>query len=158
MPAPLLYLDTSVLGGFYDDEFIDDTRALWGLRERGVVRFRTSRVTLNELAGAPLLVRELAARTFADERDLIEVSQAAHALAQAYLAAGVVSPRFPDDALHVAVATCEGIDCVVSWNFKHLASRSRNCQFNAVNQLRGWPLIRIVSPTQLLGAQQIDQV
>jgi hypothetical protein len=50
----------------------------------------------------------------------------------------------------VAVATCEGLGLVASWNFKHLASLHRNERFNAVNLLHGRPAIRIVTPSVLL--------
>lgn len=58
--------------------------------------------------------------------------------------------KFADDATHVAVATCEGIGLIASWNFKHLASLHRNERFNAVNLLHGRPPIRIVTPSVLL--------
>jgi predicted nucleic acid-binding protein len=150
MPAQTLYLDTSVIGGYYDAEFMTDTRALWRLMERGAYRFYSSRVGMNELRGAPLPVRELAARTFADATRILDVSPEAFALARAYVAAGVVPTKFADDAAHVAVATCEGIGLIVSWNFKHLASLHRNERFNAVNLLHGRPAIRIVTPSVLL--------
>ncbi len=150
MPAQTLYLDTSVIGGYYDAEFMTDTRALWRLMERGAYRFYSSRVGMNELRGAPLPVRELAARTFADVTRILDVSPEAFALARAYVAAGVVPTKFADDAAHVAVATCEGIGLIVSWNFKHLASLHRNERFNAVNLLHGRPAIRIVTPSVLL--------
>ena len=150
MPAQTLYLDTSVIGGYHDVEFMADTRALWRLMERGAYRFYTSRVAMNELRGAPLPVRELAARTFADATRVLDVSPDAFDLARAYLAARVVPPKFADDAAHVAVATCEGIGLIVSWNFKHLASLHRNERFNAVNLLHGRPAIRIVAPSVLL--------
>jgi predicted nucleic acid-binding protein len=150
MPAQTLYLDTSVIGGYYDSEFMADTRALWRLMERGAYRFYSSRVGMNELRGAPLPVRELAARTFADATRILDVSPEAFALARAYVAAGVVPTKFADDAAHVAVATCEGIGLIVSWNFKHLASLHRNERFNAVNLLHGRPAIRIVTPNVLL--------
>ncbi len=127
-----------------------DTRALWRLMERGSYRFYTSRVAMNELRGAPRRVRALAARTFADVTRILDVSPEAFALARAYLAAGVVPPKFADDAAHVAVATCEGIGLIASWNFKHLASLHRNERFNAVNLLHGRPVIRIVTPSVLL--------
>jgi predicted nucleic acid-binding protein len=150
MPAQTLYLDTSVIGGYYDAEFMTDTRALWRLMERGAYRFYSSRVGMNEPRGAPLPVRELAARTFADATRILDVSPEAFALARAYVAAGVVPTKFADDAAHVAVATCEGIGLIVSWNFKHLASLHRNERFNAVNLLHGRPAIRIVTPSVLL--------
>lgn len=154
MPAQTLYLDTSVIGGYYDVEFMAATRALWRLMHRGAYRFYTSRVAINELRGAPLIVRELAARTFADPTHIFDISPEAYALAQAYLAAGVVPAKFADDAAHVAVATCEGIGLVVSWNFKHLASLHRNERFNAVNLLHGRPAIRIVTPSVLLNPDE----
>jgi predicted nucleic acid-binding protein len=154
MSTPLLYLDTSVIGGYFDSEFMADTRTLWRLMEAGVFRFGTSRVVLNELGAAPLCVRELAASTFPGGSNLLEVSPEAFALAQAYLAAGVVPLRYSDDALHVAVATCEGFDFVVSWNFKHLAKPSRNERFNGVNELHDRPQVRIVSPTQLSASHE----
>jgi len=113
LPAQTLYLDTSVIGGYYDSEFMADTRALWRLMERGAYRFYSSRVGMNELRGAPLPVRELAARTFADSTRILDVSPEAFALARAYVAAGVVPTKFADDAAHVAVATCEGIGLIV---------------------------------------------
>ncbi len=154
MPAQALYLDTSVIGGYHDAEFMADTHALWRLMLRGAYHFYTSRVTMNELRGAPLAVRELAARTFTDATRILDVSADAFSLAQAYLAAGVVPAKFADDAAHVAVATCEGIGLVVSWNFKHLASLHRNERFNAVNLLHGRPAIRIVAPSVLLNPDE----
>lgn len=154
MPAQILYLDTSVIGGYYDAEFMADTRALWRLMDLGAYRFYTSRVAINELRGAPLAVRQLAARTFADPTRILGVSPEAFGLARAYLAAGVVPAKFGDDALHVAVATCEGIGLIVSWNFKHLASLHRNERFNAVNVLHGRPAIRIVTPSVMLNPDE----
>jgi predicted nucleic acid-binding protein len=154
MPAQTLYLDTSVIGGYHDAEFMADTRALWRLMERGAYRFYTSRVAMNELRGAPLAVRELAARAFSDPARILDVSADAFALAQAYLAAGVVPAKFGDDAVHVAVATCQGIGVIVSWNFKHLASFHRNERFNAVNLLHRRPNIRILPPSVLLNPDE----
>jgi predicted nucleic acid-binding protein len=154
MPAQALYLDTSVIGGYYDAEFKSATRALWRLMEREAYRFYTSRVTMNELRRAPLPVRELAARAFADPARILEVRPEAFSLARAYLAAGVVPRKFADDAVHVGVATCAGIGLLVSWNFKHLASLHRNERFNAVNVLHGRPAIRIVTPSVLLNPDE----
>lgn len=38
----------------------------------------------------------------------------------AYLQAGIVTPRYFDDALHVALATVSGYTLIVSWNFQHI--------------------------------------
>ena len=95
MPSQTLYLDTSVIGGFYDAEFSTDTRALWRLMEGGAYRFYTSRVTVNELRGAPLAVRQLAASTFADSTRILDVSPEAFVLSRGYLAAGSCPQDLP---------------------------------------------------------------
>ena len=53
MPVPSLYLDTSVLGGYFDDEWKDATQELWRQMEAGQWRFFTSLVAAEELAQAP---------------------------------------------------------------------------------------------------------
>ena len=65
MHALSLYLDTSVIGGYYDAEFLADTRALWLLKETGRFRFVSSQLVINEIAGAPERVRALMQASFA---------------------------------------------------------------------------------------------
>lgn len=149
MHALSLYLDTSVIGGYYDAEFMADTRALWRLRDAGRFRFITSQLVFQEIAGAPERVRELMRSTFAPD-DVLERSAEAEELAQAYLAQKVVPPAFDDDARHVAVCTVARLEYLVSWNFKHLANVRRESGFNAVNLLQGYPALRIVAPTSLI--------
>jgi predicted nucleic acid-binding protein len=149
MHAPALYLDTSVIGGYYDAEFMADTRALWRLREAGRFRFLTSQLVFQEIAGAPERVRALMRESFTPA-DVLERTAEAEELAQAYLAQKVVPPAFDDDARHVAVCTVARIEYLVSWNFKHLANVRREAGFNAVNLLQGYAPVRIVSPTSLI--------
>jgi hypothetical protein len=149
MHALPLYLDTSVIGGYHDAEFMADTRALWRLRERGAYRFVTSRLVLQEIAGAPESVRGLMRTAFAPE-DVLERTAEAEELAQAYLAQKVVPLAYDDDARHVAICTVARIEHLVSWNFKHLTNARREAGFNAVNLLQGYPALRIVAPTFLI--------
>jgi len=149
MHALSLYLDTSVIGGYYDTEFMADTRALWKLREAGCFRFITSQLVFQEIAGAPERVRELMRATFAPD-DVLERTAEVEELAQAYLAQKVVPLDYDDDARHVAVCAVTRIEYLVSWNFKHLANVRRESGFNAVNLLQGYPSLRIVAPTFLI--------
>ena len=57
MHAPSLYLDTSVIGGYFDPEFMADTRALWKLREAGLFRFISSDLVVDEIAGSVNLLQ-----------------------------------------------------------------------------------------------------
>lgn len=153
MPVPSLYLDTSVIGGYHDSEWMADTRRLWQQAQAGHWRLVTSIVAEAEIKNAPANVRELFAATF-NVGNILDTSAEIEELASAYVAARVVSPGFTDDALHVAMATVHGVRFVVSWNFKHLVNVRREDGFNAVNLLQGWPPVRIVSPKEIIHADE----
>ncbi|MBI2813235.1 MAG: PIN domain protein [Opitutae bacterium] len=142
-------MDTSVIGGYFDAEFLADTRALWRLKEAGRFRFILSVLVDQEIARAPELVRTLLRDTF-DPADILPMTTEALELAGYYLAHRVVPATYTDDARHVAVCTVARLDYLVSWNFKHLANVRRESGFNAVNLLQGYPPVRIVAPTFLI--------
>ncbi len=119
--TPTLYLDTSVLGGYFDDEWKEPTQELWRQMEAGQWLFQSSDVTTGEIEGAPERVRTLFINTFAPET-LIETNDEMDALAAAYVAQGVVTAKYEDDARHVAACTVSGITLLVSWNFRHLVN------------------------------------
>jgi soluble lytic murein transglycosylase-like protein len=102
-----------------------------------------------EVASAPAAVQA----TFEAHRahmEALETTAEAAALAEAYLAAQVVPAASHVDALHVALASVARADAVVSWNFKHLVQLKRIRGFHAVNVLRGYPLIEIRSPLEVI--------
>jgi predicted nucleic acid-binding protein len=149
MKIPVLYLDTSVIGGYFDEEFKVPTRELWRQMKAGKYRFVTSLVTAEELAEAPAKVRELWADTFTPEM-ILDVTDEAEKLAAAYMKQVVLPPKYSDDARHVAACTVARIDYLVSWNFKHLVNVGRQKGFNAVNLLQGYSSISIVNPLELI--------
>jgi hypothetical protein len=130
-----------------------DTRLLWQQAQAGQWRLVTSIVAEAELKKAPANVRDVFAATF-NAGNILDTSTEIEELANAYLAAGVVPPKYADDALHVAMATVHGVRLVVSWNFKHLVNVRREDGFNAVNLLQGWPPVRIVSPKEIIYADE----
>lgn len=150
MKALSLYLDTSVIGGYFDAEFTAATRELWRQMERGRYRFYASSISVDEVSRAPDEVRTLMANTFADSDSILSLTSEAAKLAAHYMAAKVVPVRYAEDADHVAVAVVHKMDLVVSWNFKHLVNIHREKGFNAVNRLQGYPPVRIVNPLELI--------
>jgi hypothetical protein len=157
MKVRTLYLDTSVIGGCFDDEWKEATRELFRLAEAGVFQLVSSVVAVRELVNAPQEVREHFAVAFADAAQILELNAEAESLAQAYVAAGVVTSKYEDDARHVAVATIHEVGIVVSWNFHHLANLRREAGFNGVNLLRGCAPVRIVSPLELIHENDEDE-
>jgi len=72
-------------------------------------------------------------------------------LAEAGVTAGAIPRRFEDDALHLAIAICHGVDIVVSWNMKHLVNPRRVAQINAVAIRYGYDPIRVQTPQEVMG-------
>lgn len=92
MPAPEIYIDTSVIGGYFDDEFKTETRRLWTLRKKSLFRFKTSIITLEEISKAPAQVQDLFTKTF-DEESILTSSPEAEELARAYMEEGLFPPN-----------------------------------------------------------------
>jgi hypothetical protein len=64
-------------------------------------------------------VRRVLADLPPDQVQIVNTSPESDELRNAYLDARVVGPASSNDAAHIAVATVERVDLVVSWNFKH---------------------------------------
>ncbi len=153
MHTPALYLDTSVIGGYFDDEWKEATQELWRQMKQGKYRFLTSDVTMDEMTLAPKRVQDLLEKTFAAEA-ILAVTEESEQLAAAYMSRNILPPKYTDDARHVAVCTVAQIEYLVSWNFKHLVNVDREKGFNAVNLLQGYRNIRIVNPLELIYGTQ----
>jgi predicted nucleic acid-binding protein len=148
-----LYVDTSVFGGVHDEEFRAPSERFFAAVRGGTFTLLVSEALVVEIASAPAVVQA----TFEAHRahmEALETTAEAVALAEAYLAAKVVPAASRVDALHVALASIAGADAVVSWNFKHLVQLRRIRGFHAVNVLRGYPLIEIRSPLEVIDDEE----
>ena len=103
-----------------------------------------------ELIEAPERVRQFFEDEVAAVAEAGDWTDEADTLADAYLQAEVVSEKYRDDALHVALATTLRARALVSWNYGHLVNVRREDGFNGVNLLNGYPTIRIVSPLEVV--------
>lgn len=144
-----VYVDTSVFGGIFDPQFEQASSVFFERVRDGMFEVAVSAVVLNELAGPP----DPVIRFFAELEPLlvqVNIDEAAYSLRRAYLDAGVVSPKWAADALHVAVATVSGCRAVVSWNFKHIVNFRRIPLYNGVNQIQGYASIAIHTPQEVV--------
>ena len=58
--------------------------------------------------------------------------------------------KFLIDAQHIAIATINRVDVLVSWNFKHIVNLRRIQLYNATNLKYGYALIEIRSPREVI--------
>ena len=109
---------------------------------------------------SPLVVEEVSAgdASAAEERlrviaDIPSVTIAADAesLASALLAANAVPANSARDALHVAIAATQGIDYLITWNFRHINNAcTRTMVVNVVSDF-GLVCPVLCSPEELMG-------
>jgi hypothetical protein len=81
--------------------------------------------------------------------EVLEVGAEALSLAGTYQARKILTPKFYDDGLHIALATVADVDLPVSWNFKHIVHYEKIQLFSAVNEALGYPPLQIYSPREV---------
>lgn len=62
----------------------------------------------------------------------------------------MLSARFRNDMLHIALATIAEVDVLVSWNFRHVVRLDKIRLFNAVNLELGYKPLTIYSPREVI--------
>ena len=145
-----IYVDTSVLGGCFDDEFREDSLRLWHEFATRTKILVLSDLVAEELERAPPEVKQLVADLPDDALEKIALDEEAIELAEAYLQAGIVAQSSLSDARHIAMATIANVDAIVSWNFAHIVNLGRIRQYHAANIRLGYPMIEIRTPREVL--------
>jgi hypothetical protein len=87
---------------------------------------------------------------------MVPLAREALRLQQAYLGAGILSPRWAADALHVAHATTCGCRIIASWNFQHIVHYRKISLYNAVNIKEGYSPIGIHTPQEVIEYEDED--
>jgi len=144
------YVDTCVFGGAFDQEFAVVTQQFFDQVKHGRFSLVISATVVAEISESPLHVQAFFDELMTDYLTIVPVSLAARQLQQAYLDAGIVTGKYADDALHVAVASISDCALIVSWNFKHIVHFQKIPQYNAVNVVNGYRPLSIYSPLEVM--------
>jgi hypothetical protein len=145
-----IYIDTSVVGGYFDEEFQEDTKRFYKWFEENDVVFVISDLLDIELINAPEKVRNSLGKYDNSKFERIKLSQESIVLANEYIKHKVVGISSLEDCRHIAMATVHKVDYVVSWNFKHIVNIDRIIGYNSVNLILGYEPVEIYTPFQLL--------
>ena len=150
-----VFVDTSVFGGCFDEEFDRHSRRFFDEVQAGRFGIVVSDTVLAELKGAPDNVKMLLVG-LDDHVEVVAPSDEMQNLRDAYIEAGIVGLASYDDAEHIAVASVERVDLVVSWNFKHIVHFDKIKGYNAVNMLKGYQPMDIRSPSEVIDYEKKD--
>jgi len=145
-----IYADTSVFGGYFDEEFAKESKLLFENIKKGKFLLVISTTILGELEKAPDHVQKVLSELPPEMVELIEFSKEIGLLRDAYLEAGIVGTEHKADAEHIATASVADVDFVVSWNFKHIVHYEKINGYQAINLMNGYKEIRIYSPKEVV--------
>jgi predicted nucleic acid-binding protein len=153
-----LYLDTSIIGALFDLEMpqrIEITRALLHSIIEGKHTGIISNIVLEEIERSP---EEFKEKTIIEMRkiplEIISEDDASADLLEIYEKEGFIRRGARLDLRHLAVATVNGVDAVVSWNFRDIVNIRTRRSVHSTNLRLGFPLIEIVSPEEVIGYEE----
>jgi len=138
METSKIYLDTSVPSAYFDlskpvRQLV--TEKWFDFESRNYTLF-TSSVTIEELLRWENIVKrekvlELLTK-FSVE--ILPISDLIIALARKYISAGAIPESELEDSLHIAAASLNNIENLVSWNFKHIVSENPIRKIREINR------------------------
>lgn len=146
-----LYLETSVIGAYLDN---DDT-----LRRDLTIRWFEHELSEYEVFTSMLVRRELERFKephrsgylgLIDGFQQLALSDEASMLADGYLSRGIFHRKYLADALHIALASFNKIDYLVTWNFGHIANVRKQARIRLFNTAAGFFSPAIVTPEFLV--------
>jgi len=154
---PRVYIDTSVIGGYFDDEFSNWSKKLIEQIVAGDVIALISDITIDEVLDAPTNVQSILGQILQSKNtEFITADDECRELADAYIHEGTVPEKFYEDALHIALATIHSATVLTSWNFKHIVNLNRIRQYNSVNIKKGYSLVEIRSPRDIIKEEDYE--
>lgn len=87
---------------------------------------------------------------------VLAVSPTAADFARTLVAQGAVPSTELEDALHIALAVVNGIEYLVTWNFKHIANAAMRSKIQGVCIAEGYDPCTICTPEELLEPEDDD--
>jgi predicted nucleic acid-binding protein len=145
-----LYVDTSVFGGCFDDNFRKESKKIFDMIIEKKIILLLSDIVLEELSGAPDIVQGILKLLPEKQITYISVEEEAFVLRDKYIKSGILNKKWMNDALHVALATINRADAIVSWNFKYIVHLDKIKSYNMINFENGYGVLTIVSPKEVI--------
>ena len=143
-----IYIDNSVISGYFDKEFEVATKRLFDRIIAKDFDIYFSKVNMAELSLAPKYIRDIKNLIPTDCYNYLDLSEEANILAETYINEKVLGQASMNDAYHIAIASVNRLDCLISWNFKYIVNFDKIKKFNSINLKSGYPLIDIRTPLE----------
>ena len=154
-----VYLDTSVISHLWQidaPEKMQETLALWEEFKKGKFDIYISLLTIEEVNGCSEIKRKKLSEYLKQiEYKVLDVTDEAQKIADMIVDMKILTKKSIDDCTHIGVAVSNGLDYLISWNFKHMVNIKTVNGVRAISLLNGYKNIDLVTPTYFLGEEYI---
>ena len=157
---PKVYVETTVASYFTGRATRDlmvaarqeETRALWPRLKSDFETYISALVFEEAGCGNEEQARKRLAAI--EPFPVLDVDQDARDLAARLLADKAVPQKYPEDAVHIAVAAVNGIEILLTWNFAHINNPFKKMLIRQCVENAGYRCPEICSPDELMEANQ----
>ena len=159
MDKPKIYLETTMFSFYYEER----TAPLY-LEYKALVRrvFELTKAGVYEPFTSPYATREINNEPSRDKREkmqalvsdygvvILPITEEIERLAALYVEEKAIAPAWEMDAAHIATATYNGLDFIVSLNFAHIVRPWTIERVRSVNMREKYRAIGIYKPAEVL--------
>lgn len=157
MAKQKVYIETSVVSYYASRPSRDlviaarqeTTRELWPLLAHRFDRY-ISMMVLEEMNKGDLTAVHERKKAVIDI-PVLDITQESEYLADAIIRDGLIPERFGEDSLHIALASVNGLDYLLTWNFRHLNNALTKTHIERFIEKQGYIPPVVCSPDELLG-------
>jgi predicted nucleic acid-binding protein len=82
---------------------------------------------------------------------LLQLTEEGKQLAERLISKGAIPKKVVEDALHIAIATSNGMEYLLTWNFKHIANAVMRAKIETICREEGYEPPSICTPQELQG-------
>ncbi|GHU28751.1 hypothetical protein FACS1894172_10970 [Spirochaetia bacterium] len=145
-------METTVFNQYYDEnrEYIDETKELFeNIKNKGLDAY-TSTYVIEELNKASEPKRGMMLNLISEYGiSVLEIDQRAIDLADVYTEMGIIPMKFRMDGVHIAMASINEMDCIISLNFHHINKLKTKMATEIINRMNGYGNAFICTPMEV---------
>jgi predicted nucleic acid-binding protein len=152
-----IYLESTMFNYYFDEDrdAHADTVTLFEECAAGKFEPYTSDYVLAELDAAPAPKREHMLNLIEKYNvQVLSSSEETNVLAEKYIVEGALPEGSLTDARHIAMTTVGDLDIIVSLNFGHIVKEKTREMTGAINKIRGYNVVKILSPMEVLDSDK----
>lgn len=157
MEKQKVYIETSVVSYYASRPSRDliiaarqeTTRVLWPVLSNRFDRY-ISMLVLEEINKGDLTAVDERKKAVVDI-PVLDITQESEYLAEIIVREGLIPERFGEDSLHIALASVNGMDYLLTWNFRHLNNALTKTHVGRFIEKQGYIPPVVCSPDELLG-------